>query len=109
MAQNHGGKRQGAGRKPGSKSRATQKAKATFAELAQNLSVEALNTLEEIMRDTQSPAAARVAAANSIIDRGYGKPRLVEDAADVDEAQTLNITFNTAAPVGDVRVTRSDD
>ena len=35
---------------------------------------EAINTLAAIMDDTKAPPAARVAAANSLLDRGYGKP-----------------------------------
>jgi hypothetical protein len=37
-------------------------------------SPEAINTLAAIMDDTKAPPAARVAAANSLLDRGYGKP-----------------------------------
>jgi hypothetical protein len=31
-------------------------------------------TLAEVMADKDQPAAARVSAANAILDRGYGKP-----------------------------------
>ena len=41
--------------------------------LAKQLAPEALETLAVIMRDKTVPAAARVSAANSIIERGYGK------------------------------------
>ena len=34
---------------------------------------EAINTLVTIMDDPKAPPAARVAAANSLLDRGYGK------------------------------------
>jgi hypothetical protein len=34
----------------------------------------AIRTLEEIMKSKKSPAAARVAAACALLDRGYGKP-----------------------------------
>ena len=43
-------------------------------ELAGERSPEAINTLAAIMEDQKSPPAARVAAANSLLDRGYGKP-----------------------------------
>src|SRR6185437_14081531 len=43
-------------------------------ELARERSPEAINTLAAIMDDTKAPPAARVAAANSLLDRGYGKP-----------------------------------
>src|ERR1043165_10251374 len=42
-------------------------------ELARQRSPEAIETLSNIMRDTKAPPAARVAAANALLDRGYGK------------------------------------
>jgi hypothetical protein len=42
--------------------------------LAQQYSVEALETLAAIMHDEKAPPAARVQASNSILDRGYGRP-----------------------------------
>ena len=44
--------------------------------LARERTQEALNTLVSVMNDKSSPSSARVAAANSILDRGYGKPTL---------------------------------
>lgn len=43
-------------------------------ELARQKSPEAVNTLSNIMHDEKAPPAARVAAANALLDRGYGKP-----------------------------------
>src|SRR6266496_6518616 len=43
-------------------------------ELARQKSPEAICTLAEIMQNEKAPPAARVAAANSLLDRGYGKP-----------------------------------
>jgi hypothetical protein len=34
----------------------------------------AINTLVAVMDNEEAPAAARVAAANAILDRGWGKP-----------------------------------
>jgi HEAT repeat protein len=42
--------------------------------LARQKSPEAINTLANIMDDQKAPPAARVAAANALLDRGYGKP-----------------------------------
>lgn len=42
--------------------------------LAQERTLEALNVLAEIMLDKDAPHAARVSAANAILDRGHGKP-----------------------------------
>ena len=35
---------------------------------------DAIDTLADIMRDPKAPAAARVSAAQALLDRGYGKP-----------------------------------
>jgi hypothetical protein len=43
-------------------------------ELARHKSPEAITTLANIMLDEKAPPAARVAAANALLDRGYGKP-----------------------------------
>jgi hypothetical protein len=43
-------------------------------ELAREQSPQAINTLSKIMNDEKTPPAARVAAANALLDRGYGKP-----------------------------------
>jgi hypothetical protein len=43
-------------------------------ELARQQSPEAINTLVAIMQNEKAPPAARVTAANSLLDRGYGKP-----------------------------------
>ena len=43
-------------------------------ELARQKSPEAINTLSTIMHNEKAPPAARVAAANALLDRGYGKP-----------------------------------
>ncbi len=64
-----GGKREGAGRKPGSRNKATADVKAA----AQRYTAEALNTLAAIMRAGENEAA-RIAASKELLDRGYGKP-----------------------------------
>lgn len=68
MAQ-RGGKRPGAGRKAGKVSAA----KRAIADMAKNHAAAALKTLVEIAKDGESEAA-RVSAANAILDRAYGKP-----------------------------------
>lgn len=67
----HGGKRPGSGRKAGTPNKAT----AELKHLATAYTEEAVQTLAEVMRDKETPAQARVAAANALLDRGYGKPR----------------------------------
>lgn len=78
-----GGKREGAGRPTG----AVTKATADIREAAQEYTEQALAVLVEVMT-TGDSAAARVAAANSVLDRGYGKPK---QAVDVDATVTATI------------------
>ncbi|GJE37830.1 DUF5681 domain-containing protein [Methylobacterium persicinum] len=47
---------------------------AEVRELARSLTVEAIETHAEIMRDKAAPPAARGASANAILDRAWGKP-----------------------------------
>lgn len=42
-------------------------------ELARAHTAEAIKTLASIMRAKRTPSAARVAAANALLDRGWGK------------------------------------
>lgn len=101
-----GGARPGAGRKPGSPNRIKGPTKATLVELAQGFTDEALSTLREVMQPG-NPAAARVSAAIALLDRGHGKPR--EATNDItDAAPSLSVLINSAAPIGEIRVTRTD-
>lgn len=68
-----GGARPGAGRPKGAKDKATKEAGATIAELARAHGAAALKVLLGIAMSGDSEAA-RVAAANALLDRGYGKP-----------------------------------
>ena len=43
-------------------------------EVARQCTADAMQTLKDIMLDKDAPHAARVTAANSILDRGYGRP-----------------------------------
>jgi hypothetical protein len=47
---------------------------AEVRQLAQQHGAEAIAGLANIARDHEQPAAARVAAYNALLDRGYGKP-----------------------------------
>jgi hypothetical protein len=57
------------GRKKGTPNKATAEIKA----VAQQYGTEAIETLAEMMRGASDPKV-RVMAANSLLDRGYGKP-----------------------------------
>lgn len=103
MAQ-RGGKRAGAGRKPGQVS----KAKRALSEMAKDHAEDALLTLAEIMKNNSEAASARVSAANAILDRAYGKPVTISLDGEGDDAPSLNININVAEAVKDIRVTKSD-
>lgn len=49
------------------------KAKTDIRSLARSHTKTAINVLAGIMRQTESPASARVAAAEALLDRGWGK------------------------------------
>lgn len=104
----HGGKRPGAGRKPGSKQRATVDQSGTLAELAQAHTTTALATLVRVASSSESDAAA-VSAANAILDRGYGKPiqqtehtgkdgkDLFPETTDIDLARMITFALTKAS------------
>ena len=47
---------------------------AHIQELARQYAPEALKTLAEIMSSCKAPPNSRIAAANALLDRGFGKP-----------------------------------
>lgn len=77
-------------------------------ELARKHTVEAVETLAEIMADKKQKASARVAAANALLDRGYGRAPLTfddapEEVQDLREAaRRLAFIMNGAILRGDV-------
>ena len=81
------------GRKAGTPNKATADIKAA----AQAYTEDALATLAKIMKDGESEAA-RVAAANSILDRGFGKPR---QSMDVDATTDMTVEIVTGVPRAD--------
>ena len=59
------------------------KAPAEIRSLARSHTRTALNVLVGIMRSKDATAAARVTAANAILDRGWGKaPQAIENGGD---------------------------
>lgn len=92
MAQ-RGGKRPGAGRKKGRVSQA----KRDLAAMAKEHAQVALQTLVEIAQSSDSDAA-RVAACNSILDRGYGKPRQAVDLGGEVTVKTLADFYGGSEP-----------
>ena len=78
-----GGRREGAGRPAGVPNKATREQGARLSELAKSYTDIAFSTLVDVAINGSSDTA-RIAAANSIWDRGYGKPK-----ADLDEVVDL--------------------
>ena len=76
------------GRQPGTPNKATAGVKAVAA----TYTTAALETLAEIMQDSAAPPAARVSAANALLDRAVGKPRQeLEHAGSEKEPLTVII------------------
>jgi len=86
MANGHGGAREGAGRPPG----AVSKAKRELMSMAEDHAEAALQTLVDIAGNKDEAAAARVSAANSILDRAYGRPA---------QGVNLDATISTSDPL----------
>jgi hypothetical protein len=77
------------GREAGTPNKAT----ASIREAAQQYTETAIQTLVEVMSDETAPHAARVAAANSLLDRGHGKPRQELDVDHKGELTHLIVKF----------------
>lgn len=84
------GERRG-GRRKGTPNKAT----ASLKDQAREYTSDALLTLSSIMADEGEPAAARVSAANALLDRGYGRPSTVlsgdEDGGPMQLAHTIRL------------------
>ena len=78
-----GGKRRGAGRPKGSRALtllAPTGERMAFYEAARQYDQEALRVIASVCMDEKQPAALRLAAANDLLDRGYGRPPVAIDA-----------------------------
>ena len=72
-----GGYRSGAGRPTGSLNKTTSEQSQLLSELAKYYTHDALLTLVDVAKNGRSDAA-RVSAANALLDRSYGKPAVKE-------------------------------
>lgn len=87
------------GKKTGGRSKGTpNKATRDIKELAQDYGDKAVATLAEIMGDAAQPAAARVAAADKLLDRGYGKA-----------AQAIAVSGTNGGPITSIQATLPAD
>jgi hypothetical protein len=78
-----GGYREGAGRPPGSSNRCSTQQSQRLSELARAHTDEALLTLVDVARNGRTDAA-RVSAANALLDRAYGKPAVIQENEVID-------------------------
>ena len=85
-----GGKREGAGRPPGPNGRGA--AFKHLRELARSHTEDAIQTIVNIMHNKSNDAWVRLACANAILDRGYGKPR---EGQVVEQEDMLTRTYPT--------------
>jgi len=60
---------------------------------ARKFTVEALETLAHVMRQPKAPPAARVMAANALLDRGWGKAAQLV-AVDGEIRQLVEVRLN---------------
>jgi hypothetical protein len=74
-------------------SRAGPKTLADVQELAQDKSVAAIETLAAIHADAEQPAAARISAANSILDRAFGRPQAASQEGEGPIVANITVTF----------------
>lgn len=82
--------RKGTSGNPGGRPKALR----PVVEAARALAPEAITVLAAIMRDRDAPHAARIAATNAILDRGFGKaPQIVALDDEGEEPQILKIEF----------------
>jgi hypothetical protein len=86
------GQKRTGGRRKGSRNKATADVKA----LAQEYTPEAIGTLAAIMNDTDEPAAARVSAANALLDRAHGKVPQGIGLGGSDGAQAVRVIVELA-------------
>ena len=78
-----GGHRSGAGRPTGRLNKTTSEQSKRLSELAKDYTHDALMTLIDVAKNGRSDAA-RVSAANALLDRSYGKPAVKEEIEHVD-------------------------
>ena len=83
------------------------KTPADIRSLARNHTAKALSTLASIMNQRKAPAAARVAAAQALLDRGWGKPTQPvdmrpEDERDLSELSTAELLARTTRILAEI-------
>jgi hypothetical protein len=82
------------------------KATADIRSLARAQTALAIRTLTGICGSKAAPAAARVSAAQALLDRGWGRPAQVHTDEDGDIRVTLRTITEGAPPMPSCRVLR---
>ena len=95
-----GGYREGAGRPAGSSSKCTAEQSKRLSELAKTYTEDALQTLVGVARNGRTDAA-RVSAANALLDRAFGKPAVKEAKEIVDLPPVVIQLTGTNQPSND--------
>ena len=83
---------------------AVAKAFADVRSLAKDVGGKAIATLEAVMDDATVPPAVRVAAANSLLDRGFSRPRQTLDVTDKTAVSWLDLVKASMHPDVEARV-----
>ena len=78
-----GGYREGAGRPAGATNKSSPEQSQRLSELAKTYTEEALETLVDVARNGRTDAA-RVSAANALLDRAFGRPIIQSHEGPVD-------------------------
>jgi len=86
-----GGFREGAGRPSGSTNKSSPEQSQRLSELAKTYTEEALETLVDVARNGRTDAA-RVSAANALLDRAYGRPASKEKGPLESPPLTIELT-----------------
>jgi hypothetical protein len=82
------------------------KAPLEIRSLARKHTHKALNTLVSIMVEPKAPAAARIMAANSLMDRGWGKAaQLVAVDGEIRQLVEVKLSVVSAAPARNIDAT----
>lgn len=106
-APKHARGRAGLGRPPGAQNRVSRELRL----LAREYTDQALAALAEVMLDSDSPAAARVAAAVALLDRGHGRPTQQREQAGTidDQVSTAAVRERLAAQIARLATAARDE
>jgi hypothetical protein len=100
MVANSGSFTPGHPKRGGRKKGGRNKVAADVRELAQVHTTDAIDTLAGIIHDAEAPHAARIMAANALLDRGHGRPVQAISGSDGGALVDVNLTVVRDAIAG---------